>query len=275
MIPFTINSHGQLFSFRKPVVMGIINLNADSFYEGSRHQGMDEILRVAGKHLREGAGIIDLGVVSTRPGATACSEEEETRQLIPALKAVLHEFPGTLVSVDTFRAGVAREAFQNGAGLINDISGGEMDPAMIPWVLQNRIPYILMHMQGTPPTMQQNPQYENVVQQVMQSLIRRAAPMRKAGHPDLILDPGFGFGKTTEHNFELLKNLDILTSLGYPVLAGLSRKSMIWRTLGTSPAEALNGTTALNIIALTRGASILRVHDVKEAAETIKLFERL
>ncbi|MFH0896208.1 MAG: dihydropteroate synthase [Bacteroidota bacterium] len=275
MIPFTLNNHGKLHSVERPAVMGIINITADSFYEGSRHESVKDVLQTAEKHLHDGAFMLDLGAVSTRPGAALSNEEDELKRLLPALDAVVKEYPEALVSVDTFRSSVAKISYEHGAGMINDISGGSMDPQMFDIILKLKVTYVMMHMQGTPENMQTNPTYDSVVREVIFSLSDRAEKLRHAGHPDIILDPGFGFGKTTEHNFELLKNLDIFSMLGYPMLVGLSRKSMIWRTLKITPEQALNGSTALHTVALLKGASILRVHDVKEAMEVVTLCELL
>jgi dihydropteroate synthase len=255
--------------------MGIINITNDSFYEGSRQADISDVLHIAEKHLNEGASILDLGAVSTRPGATLCTEQEELIRLIPSIDAIVKEFPNAFISVDTFRSQVAKISYEHGTGMINDISGGNMDPHMFDTILNLKVPYVMMHMQGTPENMQTNPVYESIVREVVFSLSMRAEKLRQAGHPDILIDPGFGFGKTTEHNFELLKNLDVFSMLGYPLLVGLSRKSMIWRTLKITPEEALNGSTVIHTIALMKGASILRVHDVKEAVEAIEIVQLL
>lgn len=223
----------------------------------------------------EGAYIIDIGAVSTRPGAAEVDFTEEKKRLLPVLKKARQEYPGMLISVDTYRSDIARIAIAEGADMINDISGGTFDDKMIPAVIGLDIPYIIMHIQGTPANMQNNPAYHDVVEEVFSFLLRKANSMEEAGHRKVILDPGFGFGKTVEHNYILLNNLHLLAENGYPVLAGLSRKSMINRVLGTKPGEALNGTTVLNTIALLKGASILRVHDVREAVEAVKLVTSL
>jgi dihydropteroate synthase len=221
--------------------------------------------------LTDGADILDIGGVSTRPGAEAVGEEEELARVTPAIEAIAKRFPEAILSIDTFRAKVAKEAVQAGAGVINDVSAGRFDAEMYATVAQLQVPYILMHMQGTPANMQHNPQYDNIVLEVLDYLVTEVAKLRALGLNDIILDPGFGFGKTVEHNFQLLQGLDALKITGLPVLAGLSRKSMICRTLNIKPSDALNGTTALNTIALMQGAKILRVHDVKEAVECVKL----
>jgi dihydropteroate synthase len=258
--------NGKKMDFTRPVVMGILNLTPDSFYMAS--SSAEEILA-------EGAAIIDLGAVSTRPGAQEVDEEEEKRRLLPALKEIRRKFPEAVLSIDTYRAELARIAAEEGADMINDISGGTFDPEMLPLVARLGIPYVIMHIQGTPQNMQANPKYDDVAGEVFGFLLGQAKLLEEKGHRKFILDPGFGFGKTVEHNYTLLRNLDLLAAHGYPVLAGLSRKSMINRVLGTKPENALNGTTVLNTIALLKGASILRVHDVREAAEAVKLVEKL
>lgn len=255
--------------------MGILNLADDSFYDGGRYSSNSVMLKQVEKMLADNASFIDIGAESTRPGAHTINSAEELMKLLPALKSILHEFPGCLISVDTYKAETARIAVENGASIINDISGGEMDKEMFDTVAGLQVPYILMHMQGTPANMQVNPQYENVVTEVMDFFISKVKKLKELGVNDIIIDPGFGFGKAVEHNFSLLANLSVFRSLGSPVLAGLSRKSMIWRTLGISPSEALNGTTALNMLALQNGADILRVHDVKEAWEVVKLWKEM
>lgn len=262
--------NGKRMDFTRPVVMGILNLTPDSFYEGSRTSHGD-VMQIAHQMLTEGAAIIDLGAVSTRPGAAEVKADEEKRRLLPALRAIRQNYPGIIISVDTYRAEVAAAAAAEGADMINDISGGTFDPGMVPTIIRLDIPYIIMHIQGTPWNMQVNPVYDNVTEEVFGFLQVQARKLEERGHHKIILDPGFGFGKTVEHNYTLLNNLDQLAATGYPVLAGMSRKSMINRVLGTKPEEALNGTTVLNTVALLKGAAILRVHDVKEAVEAVKL----
>lgn len=266
-----INCRGRLVNLSTPRVMGIVNLTPDSFFDGGKLGDMDSILHLAEKYLNEGATFLDLGAVSTRPKAADVSQDEELQRLMPALEAVRTAFPEAVISVDTFRSNVAREAVQAGADIINDISGGTLDEHMFDTVAALQVPYVLMHMQGTPQTMQADPVYGDVVREVLDSLIGRAYALRQRGLHDIIIDPGFGFGKTLEHNFALLRNLDQFCKTGYPILAGISRKSMVNRVLGTKPENALNGTTVLNTIALLKGVSILRVHDVKEAVEAVKL----
>ncbi len=278
--------NGKTMDFSTARVMGILNVTPDSFYDGNltsppvplsnmergnRGQGVKggEVEQM----VHEGAYIIDIGAVSTRPGAPEVSTEEEKRRLLPVLREMRKSFPDIIISIDTFRSEIAEMAAGEGADMINDISGGTFDPMMIPTVVKQKIPFVIMHIQGTPATMQVNPVYENVIEEVFGFLLKQAKTLEEQGHHKIILDPGFGFGKTVEHNYTLLNSLNELADSGYPVLAGLSRKSMINRVLGTKPAEALNGTTVLNTIALLNGASILRVHDVKEAVEAVTLLE--
>jgi dihydropteroate synthase len=276
----TLNCRGRLLDLSGPVVMGILNLTPDSFYDGGRHVTLDAALLQAEKMLREGAAILDVGGASTRPGAVMLSTEEEKARVIPVIEAILRQFPEALISVDTYQAAVARAAVAAGAVVLNDVSFGGLDPELLPVLgdlnTQTSVPYVLMHMQGKPDTMQQQPVYEDVVSEVLQFFVRGIARLRTLGVRDIILDPGFGFGKTVEHNFQLLQNLHVFSAVtGLPVLAGLSRKSMICKTLHVRPENALNGTTALHMVALQQGASILRVHDVREAVQTIRLWEML
>ncbi|MCW3465608.1 dihydropteroate synthase [Chitinophaga nivalis] len=271
-----INCRGQLLSLATPVVMGIINITADSFFEGSRMHVLHEVVAKAGQHLAEGAAILDLGAQSTRPGATIVGPEEEISRLLPAIHAILHHYPQAIISIDTWYADVAEKAIHAGAAIINDISAGDLDPAMIPTAGRLQVPYIAMHMQGKPATMQSNPQYEDVVQEVLDYLVKKLAACREAGVKDFIADPGFGFGKTLEHNYALMKDLHLFYDiLGVPVLTGISRKSMLYKLLHITPEEALNGTTVLNTIALQQGTHILRVHDVKAAMEAIRITEKV
>lgn len=265
-----------MLDLARPGVMGIMNVTEDSFYRGSRYTGEQEILEAAGNMLEEGADIIDIGGCSTRPGAPEVSEEVEKERVCRAVKLILGRYPETVISVDTYRTSVAAAAvLDSGAAIINDISGGEMDEGMFPLVIRLKVPYIMMHMQGTPRTMQQNPRYDDVVADILFWFGQRIARLREAGVKDIILDPGFGFGKSADHNFEMLRRLSEFRIAGLPLMAGLSRKSMIWRTLNQSPDEALTGTAALNMAALMNGVSILRVHDVREAREVITLFEKI
>jgi dihydropteroate synthase len=270
---FTINCKGRLLVIDKPIVMGIINITPDSFYRESRKNGIEAILKQAEKMLQEGASLLDIGGQSTRPGSILLTPGEEWQRVQPAIEAVLRHLPEAIVSIDTFYSQVAKKAIAAGACMVNDVSGGMMDPDMLPLVGASYVPFICMHMKGTPQNMQQNAFYENVTQEVLDFFIEKIAACKKAGINDVIIDPGFGFGKTIVHNFQLLKQLTLFALLEKPVLAGLSRKSTVYKTLGITPEAALNGTTALHMIALQNGASILRVHDVKEAVEAIRLFE--
>lgn len=267
----TINCRGKLINFSTPQVMGIINVTPDSFFDGGKYNTESGIIERANMHLDAGASILDVGAVSTRPKAEMIAEPEELERLIPALKLLRSAFPEVVISVDTFRSSIAKAAVEAGADIINDISGGTMDNEMFSTIAQLQVPYVLMHIQGTPETMQDNPHYEDVTKEVISDLMLKVDQLKKLGVHDIIIDPGFGFGKTVEHNFSLLRNLNQFAVLSHPILVGLSRKSMINRVLGSNPENALNGTTALNMIALERGASILRVHDAKEAVECIKL----
>ncbi len=268
----SINIRGRLIDLTQPRVMGIINVTPDSFYPGSRSFTDEEIVAAAGRILAEGADMIDVGGYSSRPGAADISEREEKARVTRAIGLISEAFPEAVISVDTFRSQVASEAIASGAHIINDISGGWADPGMFSLVGELNVPYIMMHMQGNPRTMQQNPVYGDVVADILEWFGSGIARLHSAGVKDIIIDPGFGFGKTVDQNFEMLRRLSDFSVAGLPVLAGLSRKSMIWKTLETGPEGALNGTTALNTIALCHGADILRVHDVKEAVETVKLF---
>lgn len=269
---YTLNAGGTPIDLRIPKVMGILNLTPDSFYDGGRADSVDAALRQTAKMLADGAAIIDAGAYSSRPGAPHISEEEELNRLLPVLEALIREFPGIVISVDTFRSGVARAAIERGAVMVNDISGGAADADMFATVANLQVPYILMHMKGTPQTMVREAAYDDVFEEVVRYFHEKVAALSALGVHDVILDPGFGFAKTREHSFALLDRLDdFCTLFRLPVLAGLSRKSMIYKFLNTSPEEALNGTTVLHTIALGKGAGILRVHDVKEAVEAIQL----
>ena len=272
---FTLNCKGKLLVFEKPLLMGIINATPDSFFEGSRFSGVDKILEQAEKMLNEGADILDIGGQSSQPGSELISVEEEMKRVIPAIEAISKKYPDTFISIDTFYAKCAGEAVAAGASIVNDISAGEMDCKMINTVSALQVPYILMHMKGRPQTMQEDPVYEDVVREVLDFLIQKTSELKSAGIKDVIIDPGFGFGKTIKHNFEILKNLSVFKMLDKPILIGVSRKSTIYKTLGITQDEALNGSTVLNTIGLMNGASILRVHDVKEAKETVTLFTSL
>lgn len=264
-------SNGKKLSFESPKVMGVINITPDSFYDGGRYASVDAAIKQTEKLITEGADIIDLGACSTRPNAIDIGEAEELKRLQPVLDYLVKNHPDVIISVDTYRAKVAKEAVKNGASIVNDISGGTMDNKMFETVAALKVPYILMHIQGTPDTMQVNPHYTNVVKEVEDFFTAQIAKLHKAGVKDIIIDPGFGFGKSVEHNYTLLKNLHHYKMFGLPLLAGVSRKSMINKVLKTKPENALTGTIALNTLALMEGANILRVHDVKEAKEVIKL----
>ncbi len=270
----TINARGRLISLQQPIVMGILNLTPDSFHHSSRITDQESALIRAAQMLDEGVSIIDVGAASSRPGASVISVEEELKRLMPILQALLQKFPQAIFSVDTWRAEVARIALEAGAHLINDISAGTLEPDIISITAEARVPFIAMHMLGTPGDMPMHPQYKDVAGDVLRFFVGHIRQLRDAGLNEIIIDPGFGFGKTVIQNFELLKRLEIFQFLELPLMVGLSRKSMIWRTLGISPEEALNGTTALHMIALQKGVNILRVHDVKAAREVIALHEK-
>ncbi|MEN6501490.1 MAG: dihydropteroate synthase [Tenuifilaceae bacterium] len=270
----TMTSNGRIISLDKPLVMGIINVTDDSFYNGSRYKLGFRIAARAEQIIREGGSIIDVGACSTRPGAKPVSEQQELKRLAKALHAIRKKYPEAIISVDTYRSRVARMAVGDyRANIINDISAGELDPEMFSTIAELKIPYVLMHMRGTPETMQQNPTYDNVIREIITYLNGKIEQLKQLGVSDIIVDPGFGFGKTVDHNFSILKNLQAFRLFERPILVGLSRKSMISKTLGIPAAKCLNGTTVLNTMALLNGATILRVHDVREATEAIKLVE--
>jgi dihydropteroate synthase len=274
--PRYINIKGRLLDLTVPKVMGIINITPDSFYSGNRFTKDNEIIMAAETMIIEGADILDIGGYSSRPGAADVTIEEEKRRVLPAIEAIRKKFPLAIISVDTFRSEVAREAIMKyGADIINDISGGDSDEKMFGTVVDLNVPYILMHMKGDPKTMQHNPVYKDVVSDILKWMGERTVKLQSAGVKDIIVDPGFGFGKTIDQNFELLSRLEDFFIPGLPLLVGLSRKSMIWKTLDISPDDALTGTSVLNSIALIKGADILRVHDVKEAVQTVRLIEKL
>jgi len=270
--PKYINVKGQLIDLEVPRVMGILNITPDSFYKGSRYKDEKEIIAAAQRMLEEGADFLDIGGYSSRPGANNISVEEEKRRVLTAVRYVSKEFPQAIISVDTFRAEVAREAVCDcGAHIVNDISGGDADPEMAELISELNVPYIIMHMRGNPQTMQNNPVYEDVVSDILMWFGKKTVSLMASGVKDIIIDPGFGFGKNMIHNFEILRRLGEFRIAGLPIMVGLSRKAMIWKTLDSKPGEALNGTSVLNAVALMNGADILRVHDVKEAVETAKL----
>ena len=270
---FTLNCKGKLISTDVPLVMGIINATPDSFYEGDLNKGSAGILALVLKMIADGADILDIGGMSTRPGSSAISAEEEWSRVIPVIEQIHKNFPEIIISIDTYRSDVASAAVNAGASIINDISGGEADENMISTAATLGVPYICMHMKATPETMPKEAHYEDVVKEVLDYFIAKSDQCRRAGIKDLIIDPGFGFAKTAAHNFELLNALSVFKILNRPILAGLSRKSTIYKTLSITAAEALNGTTVLNTLALNNGAAILRVHDVKEAKEAVQLMD--
>lgn len=266
---YTLNCRGKLLGLTSPRVMGILNTTPDSFFDGGRYNAVDNALIRTEKMLAEGADIIDVGGYSTRPGAVDITPDEELSRVVPVIEAIITRFPECIISIDTFRALVAKAAVQSGASIINDVSAGDDDEQMIPMVAELNVPYILMHKQGNPQTMQQNPVYTDVVNEVISYLAAKVSLLQQLGVHDVVVDPGFGFGKTVEHNYLLLKNMDKFSSLNVPILAGVSRKSLINKVLGIKAAEALNGTTVVNTLALLGGANILRVHDVREAKEAV------
>ncbi len=271
---FSLNCAGKTISLSTPVVMGILNITPDSFYDGGRFLNLIDQLKQVEKMISEGAVIVDIGAMSTRPGSIPVDEEEEIARLLPSLAAIRGHFSEVVISVDTYRSAVAKAAIEHGAMMINDIYGGRFDGEMFDLIARHNIPYILMHMQGSPDDMQINPHYKDVVSEVHE-FFRSRLHLLPSGFNQVVLDPGFGFGKTVENNFRLFQQFESFHSFGFPLLAGLSRKSMINRVLQIKPQEALNGTTVLNTIALLKGANILRVHDVKEACEAIKLVRQL
>lgn len=271
-----INVKGKLLDLSTPKVMGILNITSDSFYQGSRFNEEKDIIKAAVMMTEDGADILDVGGYSTRPGAQEILPEDEKSKVLKAIKLIYRELPEAVISVDTFRAEVAMEAVtDSGASIINDISGGESDPKMFSVVEKLNVPYILMHMQGNPRSMQDNPVYDDVVADILRWFGEKIFRLQSAGVKDIIIDPGFGFGKTIAHNFEMLHRLGDFSIAGLPVLVGISRKSMIWKTLKITADEALNGTSVLNSVALLNGADILRVHDVKEAVQCVKLIEKV
>ncbi|MEY3342567.1 MAG: hypothetical protein RL090_251 [Bacteroidota bacterium] len=270
-----INCTGDLLDLTTPKVMGILNVTPDSFYDGGKFTDLKAIMKQVKRMVKEGVDIIDVGGQSTRPGAKMIATGTELKRVIPVIEKIKEHFPDMIVSVDTYRSEVAQHAIKVGAGMVNDISAGAFDRKMHSTVAKSNAAYVLMHMKGMPETMQQNPRYKDVVQDVLKFLAEKTEKCRKMGIRDVIVDPGFGFGKTLAHNFQLLSKMEVFKITGCPLLAGISRKSMIYKTLDINQKEALNGTTALNMTALMKGASILRVHDVKPAKETIRLFDML
>ena len=271
----TLNVRGTLLDLSKPKIMGVLNLTPDSFYDGGRNNSLADALRKTEQLLAEGADVLDLGAYSSRPGAEHISEEVEFERMIPVIRAIAKEFPKALLSIDTFRSGIAKAAVGEGADMINDISAGAMDPAMFATIAELKVPYIMMHMKGTPQTMSTQTNYTDLIVEVAHYFAEKIQVLKELGVIDLIIDPGFGFAKTQEQNYELLGKLEHLKITGHPVLAGLSRKSMIYKLLETDADHALNGTTAANTIALLNGANILRVHDVHAAKEAIMIVEQV
>nr|WP_315418656.1 dihydropteroate synthase [uncultured Pedobacter sp.] len=271
----SLNIKGRLIDLSSPKVMGILNITPDSFYDNSRTKSIDEALIKAARFLDEGATFIDIGGYSSRPGAKDISINEEIDRVVPVVESLVKTFPEAVISIDTFRSKVAQETISAGAHIINDIAAGDMDEQMFETIAKLQVPYMMMHMQGTPQNMHQNPIYNNVLLEVIDYLAKKVAALKALHIHDIIIDPGFGFGKTTEHNYELLRQMEAFKIFKMPILVGFSRKGMIYKTLGTTAAEALNGTSVLNTIALQKGAGILRVHDVKEAVECVRLVERL
>lgn len=271
----SINCKGRLLSFHHPLVMGILNTTPDSFFSDSRAGTIDAVLHKAEAMLEQGASILDMGGQSTRPNAERVAATVEAGRVVPAIEAVHQRFPEAIISVDTFYSSVAREAVAAGASIVNDVSAGTLDPDMFAAVASLEVPYVLMHMKGDPQTMQQNPHYDNVVLDVFDYLNFKVAELQQLGIKDIIIDPGFGFGKNQTHNFELMNGLEFFQQINKTLLVGISRKGMVHRTLGITAAEALNGSTVLHTISLMKGAHLLRVHDVKEAVEAIRLVGRL
>jgi dihydropteroate synthase len=272
---FSLNLRGRLLSLDRPLVMGILNLTLDSFHADSRVPSTEEALALALRQLDEGADILDLGAQSTRPGSRRMDAGEEIPILIPAIRSILQVRPEAILSVDTYHSGVATAAVEAGALMVNDVSGGSMDPLMLGTVAALKVPYVCMHMQGRPETMQESPNYQDVVAELMDFFAGRVRDGREAGIHDIIIDPGFGFGKTLAHNYSILDSLSLFREFGLPVMVGLSRKSMIQKVLNLPASDALNGTTVLHTVALLKGADILRVHDVREAREAVRLLSEL
>ena len=268
-----MNFKGKLIEFQEPIVMGILNVTPDSFYSGSRLSGIEELKKRLDQMVSEGVTIVDIGGYSSRPGADDISAEQEMERVLPVIHEIRNNYPDLIISIDTFRSSVANAAIEAGASMVNDISAGEMDENIYKVAADNNVPYVMMHMRGNPKTMQSLTKYDNLLKDVLEYFSKKITKARKAGVKDIIIDPGFGFSKDLPQNFELLSKFEMFNMYDLPIMAGLSRKSMIYKTLGTSAEESLNGTTAVNSIALSKGARILRVHDVKEAVEAIKLIK--
>jgi dihydropteroate synthase len=270
-----INCKGELIDLSIPKVMGILNVTPNSFFDGGKYKNEQEIILQVEKMLAEGADFIDIGAYSSKPSAEFVTEQEETERIVPVIELILKHFPNALLSIDTFRAEVAKASIESGSAIINDISAGELDDKMFDVIAKYNVPYIMMHMRGNPQTMQSLTQYDDIVKEMLFYFSEKVQKARSMGINDLIVDPGFGFAKTTNQNYEVMQKMELFNLLELPVLAGISRKSMIYKTLNSTPQEALNGTTFLNTIALTKGAKILRVHDVKEAVECVTLFNKI
>ncbi len=270
-----INCNGKLIDLSTPKVMGILNVTPNSFYDGGKHKEINSIIHQVDKMLSEGADFIDIGAYSSKPSAEFVSEEEEIKRLVPIVKSLVETFPNIVLSVDTFRAQVAKASVENGVAMVNDIAAGLLDDKMLETVAELKVPYIMMHMRGNPQTMQSLTDYNDIVKEMIFYFSERIQKARSFGTSDIVIDPGFGFAKTLEQNYEVLHKMELFSMLELPLLAGISRKSMIYKVLESSPQEALNGTSVLNTIALQKGSKILRVHDVKEAVECIKLVSKL
>ena len=271
----TLNCNGTLLSLEKPIVMGILNVTPDSFFDGGKYSSDVLVLKQVEKMLQDGASIIDIGGVSTKPNAVFVSETEEILRVLPVLEAIKKEFSESILSIDTWRSTVAKASVEAGASLINDISGGQYDDNLFETVGKLQVPFVLMHIKGTPETMQNNPTYDNLKEEILAYFVAKIEKLRQFGVKDILIDVGFGFGKTIDDNYDLLKNLHVFNLLGLPQLVGISRKSMIYKYLDITPQEALSASSALHLTALQQGAKILRVHDVKEAVEVVRLFEKL
>ncbi|WP_405398849.1 dihydropteroate synthase [Maribacter sp. Asnod2-G09] len=271
----TINCNGKLLSLEQPKVMGILNVTPDSFFDGGKYKDEKSVLNQVEKMLNEGACFIDIGAYSSRPGALEVDEATELKRIVPIVSLILKNFPETILSIDTFRSSVAKACIENGAAIINDISAGLQDDKMLSTVAKLHVPYIMMHMRGTPQNMQQQTDYKDILKEVLSFFSERLVAAKALGIKDIIIDPGFGFAKNLEQNYELLNHMEVMNIIEHPILAGISRKSMIYKTLDTTASQALNGTTALHMVCLQKGAKIVRVHDVKEAMECVKLYEQL
>lgn len=271
----TINCNGKLISLERPKIMGILNVTPDSFFDGGKYKGEASVLNQVDKMLNEGATFIDVGAYSSRPGAKEVDEDTELKRITPIVSLIINKFPDVILSIDTFRSNVAKACIENGAAIVNDISAGLHDDNMLSTVAKLNVPYIMMHMRGTPKNMQQQTDYKDILKEVLFYFSERLSAAKALGVKDIIIDPGFGFAKNLEQNFELLKQMEVMSIIEHPLIAGISRKSMIYKTLDVTADQALNGTTALHMACLQKGAKILRVHDVKEAVECTKLYEQL